>query len=204
MSRWCWLLLAVLLVPRAARAQAAADSTPYRKWESGAGLQLVFWPNEDPVVRTPAYIVDAGRFWSEHFETMAALTVNAAAATVDGKYTPFPGGGYQYESTVSQAAGLQVALAYQFYENVFAHPYIVGGAQMGWFVSQRWTERSSSYAPPVVERIGESIQARPFIGGGFKSYFDNGRAFMRSEFSLFVDPHGPPRGVIRIGAGVEF
>ena len=204
MSRWCWLLLTVLLVPRVARAQAAADAAPCRKWESGAGLQLALWPNEDPVVRTPAYIVDMGRFWSRHFETIAALTVNVATAAVQGKYTPFPGGGYQYESTVPQPAGLQAGIAYQFFENVFAHPYVAGGAQIGWFTSQRWTERTSSYGPPVVERIGGSVEARPFVGGGFKSYFDNGRAFMRSEFSLFVDPRGTPHGVIRIGAGVEF
>ena len=203
MSRWCWLLLAVSLAPREARAQAAADATPYRKWESGAGLQLAFWPNEDPVVRTPAYIVDVGRFWSEHLETTAALTVNTAAADIDAKYRPFPGG-YEIDSTVSRPAGLQVAIAYQFFENVFAHPYVITGAQIGWFTSQRWIEHSSSFAPPIVERVGESIAARPFVGGGFKSYFDNGRAFMRSDFSLFVDPHGTPRGVIRIGAGVEF
>jgi len=193
------------LVPAAAQAQETAGAEPYRKWESGAGLQLAFWPNADSVVRTPAYIVDVSRFWSEHFATMAAMTVNADDAEGDTKYTSFPGG-YQSEFNRSRPAGLQLGIAYQFYENVFAHPYVVAGAQIGWFSVERLTYRTpgSTYAPPLFDRVGQSVEARPFVGGGFKSYFDNGRAFMRSEFAVFVDTHGTPRGVVRIGAGVEF
>jgi len=199
MKRWCWLLLVgVSLIPCAAWAQEAGDATPYRRWESSAGLQLAFWPNDDPVVRTPAWIIDVGRFWSEHVATTAALTVNADTRS-EYVYTSSGAQSYRLEYTASRPAGLQLGLQYQFFENVFAHPYLLTGAQIGWFTTYR-VPRST----PVPDYLGGSVQARPFVGGGFKSYFDNGRAFMRSEFSLFVDTHGTPRGVIRIGAGVEF
>src|SRR5262245_28418118 len=199
MGRFSWMLMAVMLVPAAARAQ---DGSPYRKWESSAGLQLSFWPNADAVVRTPAWNVDLGRFWTEHFETSATLTANGDGRYEFVSYTPFPGGS-QSVSKEARPVGLLLAGTYQFYENVFAHPYVSVGAQIGWTETVRETSRSNPFSF-VSETIGRSVEARPFVGAGFKSYFDNGRAFMRSELSVFVDPKGTPRAVIRTGVGFEF
>ena len=203
MIRWFWVVLAVWLVPAAAFGQQAGGAEPYRKWESGAGLQLSFWPNEDPVVRTPAYIINVARFWSEHFATEAALTVNADTRTETVFFSSGPQG-YQFEYKEARPAGLQLAVTYQFFENVFAHPYVSAGAQIGWFSTVRDTSRPAQFGPPLSEHIGDSVEGRPFVAAGFKSYFDNGRAFMRSEFAIFADTQGTLRGVVRIGAGVEF
>ena len=45
---------------------------------------------------------------------------------------------------------------------------------------------------------------RPVIGGGFKSYFANGRAFMRTELLLAIGPNGTPHTILQIGSGVDF
>lgn len=50
----------------------------------------------------------------------------------------------------------------------------------------------------------DRLLIRPVLGGGFKSYFGNGRAFMRSELLMAVDPHGSNHVVLQIGAGVDF
>lgn len=203
MSRWRWMLMAAWLIPAAALAQEPAGRAPYRTWESSAGLQLALWPNDDAVVRTPAYNVDLGRFWTPHFETSATLTASAEERYDFLSYTAFPGGS-QYTSRRTRPAGLLLAGTYQFYENVFAHPYLSVGGQIGWLEIVRKTESRTSPFTVTSETIGRSVEARPFVAAGFKSYFDNGRAFMRSELGVFVDPKGRPRAVIRIGAGAEF
>jgi len=203
MGRWSWMLMAVTLMPAAARGQEANGAPPYRKWESSAGLQLSFWPNADTVVRTPAWNVDLGRFWTPHFETSATLTANGEERYEFVSHTPFPGGS-QSVSEVARPAGLLLAGTYQFYENVFAHPYVSVGAQIGWTETVRDTVRTVNPYSFVTETIARSVEARPFVASGFKSYFDNGRAFMRSELAVFVDPKGTPRAVIRIGVGFEF
>jgi hypothetical protein len=48
------------------------------------------------------------------------------------------------------------------------------------------------------------VEARPLVGGGFKSYFGNGRAFMRSELAMSIAPHGSLNAILLIGAGVDF
>jgi hypothetical protein len=203
MIRLSWSLMATLLIPAAALAQQPAAAAPYRAWESSAGLQLALWPNDDTVVRTPAYNVDLGRFWTRHFETSATLTANAEDRYDVVSYTPVPGG-FQYTSRRTRPAGLLLAATYQFYENVFAHPYLSVGAQTGWLETVRATESRTNPSGVITETVARSVEARPFVAAGFKSYFDNGRAFMRSELGVFVDPKGAPRAVIRIGAGVEF
>jgi hypothetical protein len=203
MSRRSWIVVAAWLIPTVALAQAPSGGTPYRAWESSGGLQLAFWPNEDAVVRTPAWNVDVGRFWTPHFETSATLTANGEERYDFVSYRTFAGGS-EYTSKRSRPAGLLLAGTYQFYENVFAHPYVSIGAQIGWFETVRDTESRTNPFGVLTETIGRSVEARPFVAAGFKSYFDNGRAFMRSELGTFVDPKGSPRAVIRIGAGVEF
>jgi hypothetical protein len=202
MGRWSWMLIAVTLMPAAVEGQDANGAQPYRKWESSAGLQLSFWPNRDTVVRTPAWNVDIGRFWTAHFETSASLTANGEGHYDFVSYTPFPGG-WQSVSTLTRPAGLLLSGTYQFYENVFAHPYVSVGAQIGWLETVHDTTRTNPFSV-MTETVARSVEARPFVGSGFKSYFDNGRAFMRSELAVFIDPKGTPHAVIRTGFGFEF
>jgi hypothetical protein len=95
--------------------------------------------------------------------------------------------------------------SYQFFENVFVHPYLTGGTRVAW-ISETTEERSttSPYRIVTTSHAPDRAEARPVLGGGFKSYFDNGRVFMRTELLLVVDIHGTSRPILRIGAGVDF
>jgi len=196
-------MLAAVLIPAAASAQEPADSAaPYRKWNASLGLQMSFWPTDDAVVRIPAWNVDVARFWTPHVETSATLTANAESTYEFVSTTALPSATIDVNN-VAKPAGLRLAGTYQFYENVFAHPYVSAGAQFGWFETERVTY-SRTGGVVAVETIRRSVLTRPFVAGGFKSYFDNGRAFMRSELAVFVAPKGSPTAVVRIGFGFEF
>ena len=103
-----------------------------------------------------------------------------------------------------QPAAASGTVTYQFYENVFAHPYVTSGVLLAWLSGTQKTYATSPVYQLLSTEKFSTIQARPVIGGGFKSYFDNGRAFMRSELLMAIDPHGPPHALLRIGAGVDF
>jgi hypothetical protein len=106
--------------------------------------------------------------------------------------------------SVTGPAAFSGTLGYQFLDNVFVHPYVVGGVRMA---SASNATRTWLSVPPYsasVQAQPSRLLARPLLGGGFKSYFGNGRAFMRSELLMTIDPHGSPHAVLQLGSGVDF
>jgi hypothetical protein len=85
------------------------------------------------------------------------------------------------------------------------HPFVETG---GVFATASTTTSTIAARPPYDTLSSETtpprLVARPVVGGGFKSYFANGRAFMRSELLTSPDSHGSLRVILRIGAGVDF
>lgn len=208
MNRWtaiAGLLLTASLAPAAARAQEAAPE-PFRKFDVGGSVQIGFFSiNEDHVARTPAFNVDFGQYWTPHLKTTFALTSSAEYEDFVN-YRPLPGGASQYTDEVARNTGVSAGVAWQFLDNAFVHPYVAGGAQLGW-VSVVQRTYPGSFAPGTSVNLSSRVESRPWVGGGFKSYFDNGRAFMRTELSLIVNPNGSPataHPVLRIGAGFDF
>jgi hypothetical protein len=93
---------------------------------------------------------------------------------------------------------------YQFFDNVFVHPYITGGVRVASaFESTRVTSATFPYASSTTTTPA-TLVTRPVAGGGFKSYFGNGRAFMKSELLMAVGPHGTSHAVLSVGAGIDF
>jgi hypothetical protein len=198
-----WLFLAVLGLPIDAFAQQSGSASDqlFRKWDAGGGVGIRFGSTDDIVVPLGDWNAEAGRYWTAHIKT--SLGVATTGETVY-HYSESSPQGYRVTQDTPRPAALSGTVAYQFYENVFMHPYVTAGGRLAWVSETRQTYSLAQYQLPSTETLSTTLQARPVIGGGFKSYFKNGRAFMRSEFLLAVHLHGSPHALLRIGAGVDF
>ena len=196
-----WLLVFVLLLPAAVSAQeaGAASPQPFRKWDAGGGFGI--GKAYDVVVPGLSGSAELSRYWTAHLKTTVEV---ATADTMNTAYT-YDGRVSRQTSTTTGPAAFSSTLGYQFFENIFVHPYLVGGVRM---VSESDSTQTYLSVPPYgvvsTETHPSRLLARPVLGGGVKSYFGNGRAFMRSELLLVIDPHGSPHGVFQLGVGIDF
>jgi hypothetical protein len=203
-----WMLpAAVLALPAGAQAQQT-DVTArqlYRGWDISGGAAIRFGEHNDAVVPLGAWTAEIGRYWTSHLKTSWAVsTAGQENYGGDGAYNPAAVTRSSSESVTGPAA-FAVSGAYQFFENDFVHPYVSVGARFA--SASTSTTVYSTRSPYQLLSTTETparFEVRPTIGGGFKSYFGNGRAFMRSELLMSVVPHGSPNTILLIGAGVDF
>jgi hypothetical protein len=201
----CAALLALSLPAEAiAQTASAGDSQPFRKWDIGGGLNIRFGDNQDAVVPVGAWTADVGRYWTPHLKTsVAVMTTRHETSGGSGAFDPgaFTG---SYTEIITRPAGFGASVAYQFLDNEFVHPYVTAGARMATTFTS--TDVYSTRPPygRVTTTTPSRLEARPVVGGGFKSYFANGRAFMRSELTMSIAPHGATNAILLIGAGVDF
>ena len=204
----CWAVaLLALTLPAEAIAQTgfAGDSQPYRKWDIGGGLNIRFGDNQDAVVPLGAWTADVGRYWTPHLRTsVAVMTTRQEVYGGPGVFSPSALTA-SYTEIITQPAGFGASVAYQFFDNEFVHPYVSAGARMATTsTSTDVYSTRSPYGRLLTTTTPARLEARPVVGGGFKSYFGNGRAFMRSELAMSIAPHGATNAVLLIGAGVDF
>jgi hypothetical protein len=199
------LVLMALGLPMHAMAQPAGPAVgqPFRKWDVGGGVGIRFGETEDTVVPAGAWIAEAGRYWTPHIKTSIAVMTAGQTTYNSSSYDPraLRSG---YTETATRPAGYAASLAYQFFDNEFVHPFVSAGAR---FASSVTTTKVYSTRSPYQTLSTDStdrLELRPTIGGGFKSYFGDGRAFMRTELLMAVGPHGSPHAILQIGAGVDF
>jgi hypothetical protein len=209
MSKTRWVLLALALaLPADAIAQTTAPTAiPFRRWDLGGTLAIRFGEMDDAVIPFGAWTAELGRYWTPNFKISAAV-MTAGQTT----YSSSPAGIYDprsfttsYTKNITRPAAFAASATYQFFDNEFVHPYVSAGARFASTstLTQVYSTRSP-YGPLGWSTAPERLEIRPVAGGGFKSYFGNGRAFMRSELMLSVGPHGTPHAILQIGAGVDF
>jgi len=202
--RRIWLFVLAVALPAVAAAQTIrpAAREPFRKWDVGGGVTIRFGETNDRVIPVGSWVAEAGRYWTPHLKASVAVMT---AGQHD--YGAFSYNGVSSTTTeyVTRPAAYGVGLTYQFFDNEFVHPYVTGGAR---FASSHEATEISTYS-----RLGyqfttfagpDRVEARPVVGGGFKSYFGNGRAFMRSELLFSMAPNGTRHAVLLIGSGVDF
>ena len=133
----------------------------------------------DPV--TVAGNIDAGRYLTTHLK--ADFGVMTTHSRRGYEYpSVYTGPAYSYSMVKVRPTTVSGAVTYQFFENVFVHPYVSAG--LG-FTSISEERTAYSFIPDrgteatVVSRE-RYLQVRPFAAAGYKSYF-NERAFMKSE-----------------------
>jgi hypothetical protein len=188
----------------------------HRKWDISGHFGILFSERDDAVIPTGGWSAAVGRYWTPHVKTSLGI-VTAGQSTVWWAEPTLSDLG----QSTARPAGVSGTIAYQFYENVFAHPYLAAGAQAAWV-----SDAILQYAPDsghgwiATQPTPYRIEVRPVIGAGFKSYFANGRAFIQPELRMAILPYGrgfqfaqapapqqtgiSARPALQIGAGFDF
>jgi hypothetical protein len=114
---------------------------------------------------------------------------------------------YYYRERQFRRTVVAPALAYQFFENRWVHPFLGVGVE-----GVRETERvdveilpTRGGQPPPADAPSPRVtySARPFLIGGVKFYVSE-RAFIRTDVQTTFASGGAESGVFRVGAGVDF
>jgi len=203
---------ALLASPIAAAAQPPLPT----RWDAGASFGIMWgdgfrqeelpYNNDDPHT---AYQFDLGRYWTTHLKTEFAAILTPTAD--DFVYTPVPTvpGGYTYTEQDTNVTVFSGALAYQFFQNEMAHPFIAAGIQGGYSREHRYRDQQTltvgrvNYVVPALDERSSEFVLRPFVSVGAKSYF-NRQTFVRSELTAAVNSHGFSHASVRLGLGVDF
>jgi len=156
--------------------------------------------------------VDVGHYWTQHLKTEAGVSI--LNTWDDYTYESFPvpglpGGGYSIINKEMRMTLFTPTVTYQFLENQFAHPYVSGGARIGFLEahSTRFPQTNTlnrlSYSVPALDSTDSTIVVRPILAAGFKSYF-NERTFMRTEAQASFGADESAHLALRIGFGFDF
>jgi hypothetical protein len=225
MNRLCVALaLAAGVIASPVGAQSIdQNGVPFRLWDFATGVGLHFEDRADTFDMdetygswdgTGAFGVQAGRYWTSHLKTEAGVLYVAPSEFYGGDAIPFPDGVTRFATyrVRQQVAHVSGALTYQFFDNVFAHPYVSAGARLAIGSSHKSREGFATGSsrggivtdpiPPVDERR-TVVEVRPLLAAGFKSYF-NERAFIRSELAAAFSSRGVTQVSLGLGFGVDF
>jgi len=163
---------------------------------SRCSCDIVTWAGNFDVGRyvTPHLKAEAGILWTSrrHFN-----------GSDDSYPRTFP---ITYTMRAVDPTSISASFTYQFFENVFAHPYVSAGIRVTLFSEQTRTEvyyPNFSVAPTVTTSSRKFTQARPFVAAGYKSYFSE-RLYMRPEVLMAFDDNGVSHGTVRLGFGFDF
>jgi hypothetical protein len=195
---------------------------PFRLWDFDAGGGLHF-EDESSIDGTHhefgswrgtgAVGLQGGRYWTSHVKTEAGLLYATPDVDYGGEPVLLPDAttGFVTYRVRTRVTHLSGAFTYQFFENVFAHPYVSAGARIGIGSSHRtregyatgYTRGIVTYPIQPIEQRRTIVQARPFAAAGFKSYLTE-RSFVRSELSAAFGRRGLAQLSIGLGFGVDF
>jgi hypothetical protein len=134
--------------------------------------------------------IEAGASSEAELRTYTQTIVNGRPATVYSEHR---------FSTRRLAIGQQ----YQFYRNVWVHPFLTAGLDLTWEDQNRRDDIYSSL-PSQSDRAPTRTEllARPFATVGLKAYF-NSQTYFRTDMKLTFDS-GVDEVIIRVGVGVDF
>jgi hypothetical protein len=194
-----------LALPVSAAAQQV-DRFPverFRKWDIGGGFGIGFGERDDAVVPAGDWLAEGSRYWTPHFKTSLAVTTAGQVTSYGFSYDARAAFTTSTQKNTSPAA-YGITAGYQFFDNEFVHPYLSAGARFASTYNTTTLQSSKFPYGSVITSTPEKLEVRPVIGGGFKSYFDNGQAFMRSEVLIAVGPNGARNVVLQVGWGVDF
>jgi hypothetical protein len=220
----CGIVAVILLAASPAWPQAIdRGGVPFRQWDFDASVGLHLSDaidsgeagnlSVDSWSGTAAVSGGIGRYWTSHWKTEVGVVNYHGHDGFSQEPVPLPTGvGYAYYRARIERMQLSAAATYQFLENVFAHPYLSAGTRVGFVDVHKVRDPSVPvysgrtvvfYQLPALDQRETLVQVRPFLAGGFKSYF-NERAFVRSEVSTAFNRRGLSQFVMRLGFGVDF
>jgi len=206
------LLVCVIGAPVAAFAQdAVLPMEAPRHWE--VELTTQFMPgasilleslNENERVIGKSGSLGVGHFFTPHLRAFASvgtrrndgMTRSVITETSEARH---------YQLYDPKGAVFTSSLTWQFRENAMVHPFVSAGLNIG---SYHYEERvdhvtGSTYRFELLTQ-GDRAEVRPVFGLGAKTYFSNGRWYMRPEVALAIGSTGGKRVLVRIGLGLDF
>jgi len=188
------MLVVLVLLPAAARAQTATAALPRVDVAAATG-----WFAADRSVNQECCSswssslfkgVSAGYYWTEHLKTEVEV---AAPGPTEG-YTSFSerltGNLFRYTSEQHRISvhRLSISQAYQFGHNSTFHPFVRAGVDVDRERDdiERYVQTTGAFEEQ--HSAADQTRTRPFAGVGFKAYF-NERAFFKGE-ARFTPRHG--------------
>ena len=157
--------------------------------------------------------VAAGWYWTDHHKSEIEFGAATEARAYRSRRIVIEGrqGSEFIESRYSQRV-LSVGQQYQFFRNVWFHPYVGAGANVTF---ERVTDRTDPTVfsddvsrtgrvvrPGQVDGPRQDVIVTPFVATGFKAYLTQ-RGFFRSDIKISVR-RGLEDVLVRFGFGVDF
>jgi hypothetical protein len=202
-----------------------ARGVPFYPWDANASIGLHLSTARDAgdlepdtydrdMEGTGAFGLDVGRYWTSHLKTEFGVQTRPGWTAYNSRPVQLETGQVVYATHTTDISITQVQFGgiWQFLENTFAHPYLGVGVRLGFVAAH---EQRAPWAAvydgrgfvthdvPPYEARRNSLLVRPFVAGGFKSYF-NERAFVRPEIATAFSADGASQWTLRVGFGVDF
>lgn len=162
--------------------------------------------------------VQVGRYLTPHLKVEIGVRGPTQYGFLESDRIPVPAlpGGFGPAGIDRQVRVLSFApaITWQFFENSFVHPYVSAGVAMDVSDIHRFREAGTReiflsrttvrYDVPGIDTRATAVDARPFLAAGTKSYFSNGRWFVRPEIQVGVTKSRIGQVSLRFGVGVDF
>jgi hypothetical protein len=205
----------VLCAPAFAQQTAPiTEKLKYPKWDAGGSLGLLMVSKSKQ--GSSCYCggeslawagnIDFGRYFTQHLKAEGGLMWTTVRYIYNNNYTyPMTFPATSSERSV-QPTTFSGAMTYQFFENVFAHPYVSAGVHVtvSSEESQTYVYNPNFSTPPTQLSSSRTYtQARPFVAAGYKSYF-NERLYVKPEILVSFDLDGFSHATARLGIGFDF
>jgi hypothetical protein len=157
------------------------------------------------------YRADLGRYWTTHART--ELSVGMSNGWTDFDLLPLAPGVaapiYDYVEIERRLTIVAPAFTWQFRENTFMHPYVTGGANVGFLQEHRvvipnlYRQGGQASQLPRFDEESTRVLVRPFLAGGFKSYISRS-TFVRTEGRVAAGSTGARQVSLTAGVGFDF
>lgn len=205
-----------------------------RRWNADAGIGLFEMPTRvldkdlqnvagnrttfDPWT-SASFEAGVGRYWNAHLKSELALAIHQQLRTRDVERVAFPllaDGAQVFTDKTVDLTTLSMALAYQFREDAFIHPYVIGGLQLAWRREHRFREtreytdylgpfpaRPVRYTAAALDEYNDRWLMHPFVGVGSKFYVTRS-LYLRPEVTVTLGSGGRWLSTTRANVGVDF
>ncbi len=143
-------------------------------------------------------------YWTDHWKTEIEGGASSEADLRTYTQTLVNGRpGTIYSEHRFSTRRLAIGQQYQFYRNVWVHPFLTAGLDLTWEDRDRRDDIYSSL-PSQIETYPTRTEllARPFATVGLKAYF-NSQAYFRTDMKFTFD-RGVDEVILRLGVGVDF
>lgn len=204
------MFVVLLLLPSAARGQAAAAALP--RFDAAAATG---WFAADRSIEGDGCCsswssslfrgVSGGFYWTEHLKTEVELAAPGPTEGYTVRSERLAGNLFRYFSEEHRISAHRVSLsqAYQFGHNSSFHPFVRAGVDLDRERDEIEARVSTGSVFDEQHSVATRTLARPFGGVGFKAYF-NERAFFRGEARFSPGREGLDQMAWTAGVGIDF